>query len=889
MAKDGKIKGSDIFEGVYEEIAKSNTEMKDFLNTFGQFIKAAQNFKTARSGNTITKNATVEEERFNIAMKERLGIMKKVTVQEERNKLLSRKVAENLAAERFEAQKLNQINKQRAILTSKYADAYDKLGVRVAKAKRELKNLIITEGDLSNKTKKARIEFERLNAKIRQADNVAGDFQRNVGNYKSALSGMTGVVRGLIGAFGVIEGIRLGARLVKDSIELARAAKGVEFAYNRIGEAGVKAFNNIQKSTRGLLSELDIKKSIVEFDNFNLNLAEAGTLFEFVALRASQTGKSVEYLRDSLVEGLSKESLLRLDNLGVSAIDLRREMNELGLSVTEAFAKLAKQEIAEAGGQLEEASNGAERFAAGMENVQLAFGQIFTSIKGLGLVNDAVGYWNTSLKLTNELVFKQGDLLGILKVRYNDLTASGREQNRQLLDEIENRTLNAKAIEEEAKAFIKRNNSQAPLPKGQNPQNDQFGVFANYSEPIRDVETLNKLIAAQEEKKLGLTKADGARRDVIKSNIEALKKERDAILGVTKAIKDTTDKTPQVEKVLDSLTAEFKQSENILKAFKKVLPDIFDFSTLSTDEYEKLLVDVVQVTKVAGQDLEKIFSGVFDTFEGFYGLDLTAFKTFLTDKTISADDAASALKSISGAIFDSEIIRYDNQIVANQERLDLILNDENASEEKKKQAQLESDKEVKKIRLKQAKAERRNVLTQIAIDTAAGVAKALAQTGVLAPLTIPTILGIGLAQAAFVASQELPKFFKGTQNAPGGLAWTDERGAEIHTDKHGRVKDWGSDKGARIKMMEKGDKIFTADKSEDILKNIVLPDGNILQSVSKKLNKDTTERTNWMQTTLNIEPLRSVISEEIKQGFKNIKITNVNNNNFTPKTTGIRV
>lgn len=60
-------------------------------------------------------------------------------------------------------------------------------------------------------------------------------------------------------------------------------------------------------------------------------------------------------------------------------------------------------------------------------------------------------------------------------------------------------------------------------------------------------------------------------------------------------------------------------------------------------------------------------------------------------------------------------------------------------------------------------------------------------------------------------------FAKGTDNAPEGLAVVDEQGAEIITDKHGRIKDVGTNKGARFTMLDKGDKVITAQKTAKIL------------------------------------------------------------------------
>lgn len=57
---------------------------------------------------------------------------------------------------------------------------------------------------------------------------------------------------------------------------------------------------------------------------------------------------------------------------------------------------------------------------------------------------------------------------------------------------------------------------------------------------------------------------------------------------------------------------------------------------------------------------------------------------------------------------------------------------------------------------------------------------------------------------------------KGTDNAPGGLAVVDEKGAEIITDKSGNIKEVGTGKGARFTMLSKGDKVYNATKTASI-------------------------------------------------------------------------
>ena len=139
-------------------------------------------------------------------------------------------------------------------------------------------------------------------------------------------------------------GLRFAKQFITDAVQLSIEAKGVEFAFKNLGDQGEDAFNRVKIATRGLLSDLEIKRSLVEFDNFNISLEESATLFEFLTLRATQTGVSVDKLKQSLVEGLSKESKLRIDNLGISAKALNAELEKTP-NFVQAVANIAKKEI----------------------------------------------------------------------------------------------------------------------------------------------------------------------------------------------------------------------------------------------------------------------------------------------------------------------------------------------------------------------------------------------------------------------------------------------------------------------------------------------------------------------------------------------------------------
>lgn len=106
-----------------------------------------------------------------------------------------------------------------------------------------------------------------------------------------------------------------------------------------------------------------------------------------------------------------------------------------------------------------------------------------------------------------------------------------------------------------------------------------------------------------------------------------------------------------------------------------------------------------------------------------------------------------------------------------------------------------------------------------------GWADGMAYGGPAAPYL--AALYAGLAGAAGLESigkvMGISAFATGTDSAPyTGIAMIDEKGAEIHTDKFGNIKSMGSDGGAHLTNIVKGDKIIPADISTMLKQSMAL-------------------------------------------------------------------
>ena len=129
----------------------------------------------------------------------------------------------------------------------------------------------------------------------------------------------------------------------------------------------------------------------------------------------------------------------------------------------------------------------------------------------------------------------------------------------------------------------------------------------------------------------------------------------------------------------------------------------------------------------------------------------------------------------------------------------------------------------------------------IAIDTAQAVVSVFLAQQNVGLLAIAAGV-IGAAQLAVVAARPVPEFFRGTMNAPEGMALVDEKQPEVHTDRNGNIKSFG-ESSSNYRWLSSGDKIykshdeyFEKELSNVLSVNDVLPYREALSTSSPVIN-----------------------------------------------------
>ena len=188
---------------------------------------------------------------------------------------------------------------------------------------------------------------------------------------------------------------------VSRGIELSREAEGVSQAFERLNKPGL--LDNLRQATHNTVSDLELMKQAVKFDNFNLSLEQMGTFLAFAQQQAKDTGQDVNYLVDSIVTGLGRQSLPILDNLGLSASDIKERMKQTG-DMTQAVAQIIQERMSKAGDYVETAADRAAQAQVKLDNAMKDLGDTMNSLTGAGatlwtdLKVGAIDLANTAIK-----------------------------------------------------------------------------------------------------------------------------------------------------------------------------------------------------------------------------------------------------------------------------------------------------------------------------------------------------------------------------------------------------------------------------------------------------------------------------------------------------------
>lgn len=247
----------------------------------------------------------------------------------------------------------------------------------------QLKNRAASlQKQLSNTSKSANPEeYKKLEKELDDVKKQMGALGERSKSLCDTLNTMRGVLLANIATkigSKIQEWAKAAVEFTKEGIKMAAATQGVEEAFNRI--ATKEDLKSLRADTKGLVNDFELMKAAVKAENFNIPLNQLGKLLQFAQQRAKDTGESVDYLVDSIVNGIGRKSPLILDNLGISASKLNVEVKKTG-DFAGAVAKIVEEEMGKVGESIDTVAETATQKAVALENLQLALGKRFLGLQ----------------------------------------------------------------------------------------------------------------------------------------------------------------------------------------------------------------------------------------------------------------------------------------------------------------------------------------------------------------------------------------------------------------------------------------------------------------------------------------------------------------------------
>src|SRR5689334_16595710 len=133
------------------------------------------------------------------------------------------------------------------------------------------------------------------------------EFNKGLGQASAGLTkfknDVTSVGTAILTAFSIKEI----AQFVLETNKLAGTFEGVQRAFQRLPNSTL-LMENLRESTHGTVDNLMLMQQALRARNFGISVKDLGTYLEFAAIRAQQTGESIDYMVNSIILGLGRGS-----------------------------------------------------------------------------------------------------------------------------------------------------------------------------------------------------------------------------------------------------------------------------------------------------------------------------------------------------------------------------------------------------------------------------------------------------------------------------------------------------------------------------------------------------------------------------------------------------
>jgi hypothetical protein len=628
-------------------------------------------------------------------------------------------------------------------------------------------------GEYDIRVDKAIKELDKISKRVDKIEKDGKKSAKEVeGSYSKMANGLAADFKKLGQVIGVTFALDQVRRFAAESIRVAANLEGVERAFRRIGSPQI--LQGLRDATRGTVSDLQLMQNAVKASNFKIPLENLASLFQFAQARARETGESVDYLVDSIVTGIGRKSPLILDNLGISAVELRERLNGVGMEtasvgdIAQIVGDIATEELSKMGDQADTTADKIAQMNVALENTKAIVGKELISeitkfSEELGITESKIQELTGGTEDFNIIGFFTGNVIKAILEPFralNDIVNTGIDYYNSasdalssLTDELQEAAYRLTLSNEELIEFNKLGETAKKIIVDQ-----WLGLkdYADFSEDAaKATEMFNQQIAEQNEL-IGGEGGEGTVRSINQLNeeLKTLKEQFNAaeIGGADfyRLADEIEAKIKEINLAL-RLLAERKYATQPDQEIDTIGDDLLETQELETDA-------IIDDYERRNKEIEKLIE------------QRNAFEK------MKADERAEYEQQVALAIVQETLNTIGNisNIVSNavQAQITNDLAEINRLYENGELTREEFERKQVELQRKSAQAAKDAALFNAIIGTSQAIINALSSPGVPFPVAAgfaALAAAQGAVQVAAIASEPLPTFAEGGMVAEHGL------------------------------------------------------------------------------------------------------------------------
>jgi hypothetical protein len=777
-------------------------------------------------------------------------------------------------------QSIKQLEREQAKLEAS-TQIYNKVQAKLNALSNEYRNLAVKK-ELSGKLTDAEAKrYDYLSGRITKYDNTLkavdasmGKYQRNVGNYSSAFNPLSNSINQLTREMPAFTySVQTGFMALSNNIPIFTDAIGNAIAQNKLLQSEGKPTTSVLSQLAGAFLSwqtlLGVGITLLTVYGKEIGAFIQETFKGSTAINVLK--ESQKQLNDASTEGAKSaiEETLRLKSLLSIAKDTSLSYKERVIAVNELqdtypayFGNLKQEQIlagntAIAERALTDAILSRAKANAAVSKITANQGEIIDIDEKILTLQKELTVAEVkkadAIKNTIKVNRSRGDSEAFQAVQTIGNVEEIRKKIKALQDEKKlkediNNRISKYAIENQKKAILLDYKEEKGIKAKTDAKKEELEVTEQIT--TNSEEAFKKSIASLE-KQLANTDRFSTAYGVINGLLNIQKGLYDQLFGSIKKVNDETKDYIELTDEQVYWDSENK-AEDTAKAIIKLRLATEDYiKTLSSDAFNKAFDNIGLSSAKMFLDFDADRKSTFDKL--FEGADSMEEKFAVTFQAVGdvAQDVFNKINEMSNQRFENQRMNLEREY-----KIGLAFAGDSATARAEIERQYqERQREIQK---REFKAKKQQAIFNIAIDTAQGIMAAVMKSPLTGGLPWSAIVAaIGAAQIAMVASQQMPQFWKGTDNAPEGWALTQERGREIITDSKGNIKSLGNDKGATMTYLNKGDKVKTASETMDYLMF-----NNELNAMLTNNSIDKAPSVNIQNTNIDLSPVVKAINDK---------------------------